>query len=552
MRSGWMIACGLLTAAAWPASAGTTPTRDFIDNGDGTVIHKTTGLTWKRCPEGQVFVQSSQTRLMSETDAMISRGEFVPKPAYCAGGAKFLSWKSASFSVESGWRLPTRNELQSIVEKDAWRFPTLDEVHRFFINETHEVLDFYGSAINTWVFPGPLPNHFWSSEGDWCSECRAWSVSFSIRDWNSRISDNAVMLEPAATYNYFRFVRSGPAPVFNTQVAGKYPPQKLRLDASASISKFGEIVDYTWEIVDAPEANSGIVVAKSKVAELVLDRPKTYIFRLTLTDDKGTTNRLTRSVTLENPLNYRLPAGMTGTRDGRGLTITNPLPYTGLVVYGNSKGETFAELIKASRDAWFSGIYSDASAWWQHLSEMRGSLQMLSAGGLDELARFPATLSVIPLTDDASQATLTIAGEKSAFYDVLQIVFDYAGLYDGTVADALARKMRSRVLLSLFNDPGNKYGASSLHTTLRQGKLRDAFNGFGETALRLVLEIAREEGVAEAVSAHLQQRLDGVGEGVRLAYLDAVLDLVEKESAIAFGANAYYGTPREMNAQFSL
>lgn len=33
----------------------TTPTASFTDNRDGTVTHKTTGLTWARCPIGQTW-----------------------------------------------------------------------------------------------------------------------------------------------------------------------------------------------------------------------------------------------------------------------------------------------------------------------------------------------------------------------------------------------------------------------------------------------------------------------------------------------------------------
>jgi len=42
----------LMMLVAIPAWANFTPTSDFIDNGDGTVMHQLTGLTWMRCSMG--------------------------------------------------------------------------------------------------------------------------------------------------------------------------------------------------------------------------------------------------------------------------------------------------------------------------------------------------------------------------------------------------------------------------------------------------------------------------------------------------------------------
>jgi len=78
----------------------TTPTGDFIDNKDGTVTHKTTGLTWMRCPLGQAW-----------TGSMCSSGGF----SYTYDQAVALKY---SFAGKSDWRVPNIAELQTIVERE--------------------------------------------------------------------------------------------------------------------------------------------------------------------------------------------------------------------------------------------------------------------------------------------------------------------------------------------------------------------------------------------------------------------------------------------------
>lgn len=84
-----------------------TPTGDFRDNGDGTVVHLKTGLMWMRCPLGQTWTGGS-----------------------CSGEARRLSWQQAltmaySYAGYNDWYLPSRTELSSIVEyKNS--FPALN------------------------------------------------------------------------------------------------------------------------------------------------------------------------------------------------------------------------------------------------------------------------------------------------------------------------------------------------------------------------------------------------------------------------------------------
>lgn len=113
-------------------AAPTTSTADFTDNNDGSVTHKITGLTWKRCAEGQTWAGST-----------------------CSGTAKTYSWDQANaLSNSSGWRLPRIDELVTIVERDN-----------------------YKPAINATIFPNTSPSFFWSASATYHAD-KAWSVFF--------------------------------------------------------------------------------------------------------------------------------------------------------------------------------------------------------------------------------------------------------------------------------------------------------------------------------------------------------------------------------------
>jgi len=89
------------------------------------VRHETTGLEWRRCPEGMSWVENSQR---------------------CDGAAlENLAWGEAlqEAADSDGWRVPNIKELRSIIERCR-----------------------VDPAINEMVFPDTPPLFFWSSSPD--------------------------------------------------------------------------------------------------------------------------------------------------------------------------------------------------------------------------------------------------------------------------------------------------------------------------------------------------------------------------------------------------
>ena len=126
------------TTPAAHAIKPTTPTTDFVDNGDGTVTHRITGLTWMRCAMGMAWTGTA-----------------------CEGVAERYVWDQAKvlttfFAGGSAWRLPSVAELNTIVERES-----------------------YNPAINSTIFPNTPASWFWSATSDANASGNAWFVSFS-------------------------------------------------------------------------------------------------------------------------------------------------------------------------------------------------------------------------------------------------------------------------------------------------------------------------------------------------------------------------------------
>jgi len=141
-----------------------TPDSDFAGAGAGMVLHKPTGLVWKRCAEGQSWDGST-----------------------CTGTAAGYTWQQAFERVDAvnaaaagtqnlgatDWRLPNVNELKSIAEL-ACRNP----------------------AINLTQFPAVSAWYFWSGSPFAGVPDYAWGVDFDYGydDWYGRSDALAVRL----------------------------------------------------------------------------------------------------------------------------------------------------------------------------------------------------------------------------------------------------------------------------------------------------------------------------------------------------------------------
>ena len=130
-------------AACNPNITATTPDSRYTDNGDGTITDKATGLMWKQCSEGQ-----STTTNACDTGA---RSGYSWQDALQQ--AQILN-SSGGFAGHTDWRLPNRNELASLVERQCWL-----------------------PAININLFPGTASG-YWSSSPNARYSGNAWFVRF--------------------------------------------------------------------------------------------------------------------------------------------------------------------------------------------------------------------------------------------------------------------------------------------------------------------------------------------------------------------------------------
>ncbi|HDP81022.1 MAG TPA: DUF1566 domain-containing protein [Spirochaetes bacterium] len=149
----------LITVIAFLMAVGLYAAARFNNNGDGTVTDMGTGLVWQKCSYNQSVLD-------------------------CSGLAGNRTWQQAleycrNLSLAGrSWRLPSINELKSIVEYSL-----------------------YNPAINTACFPNTQASEYWSSTSRFDIPASALLVKFN---YGSVISDQK-------TKNYYvRCVADGP------------------------------------------------------------------------------------------------------------------------------------------------------------------------------------------------------------------------------------------------------------------------------------------------------------------------------------------------------
>ena len=153
--------------ASKPASAPAKALIDgrYRDNGDGTITDAKTNLTWMRCSLGQQWTGST-----------------------CAGLAMEMDWNDAlktamsfSYAGHSDWRVPTVDELDTLVQCSAGRSPSARPNGKFVADTDGSCHgnEFSNPKININAFPNtPIVGFFWSSSPNTDHSGYAWGVYF--------------------------------------------------------------------------------------------------------------------------------------------------------------------------------------------------------------------------------------------------------------------------------------------------------------------------------------------------------------------------------------
>jgi hypothetical protein len=130
-----------------------TPDSQFNVRVNGTVVHKPTGLMWMLCSLGQTW----DGKTCSETATTYT------------WGAALQAASRHTFSGYNDWRLPNKNELESILEERC-----------------------FSPAINANIFPATPPAYFWTSSPFVGLADGAWSIDFGYGLVNASVKSGAL------------------------------------------------------------------------------------------------------------------------------------------------------------------------------------------------------------------------------------------------------------------------------------------------------------------------------------------------------------------------
>jgi len=121
-----------------------TPSKRFQDNAPGIVLDTKTGLTWTRCPLGMYWDKKSCNNVPDRMDWNDARSTILR-----------LNNQQEGYIGFRDWRLPTREELGTLVESKC-----------------------YGPAVNSEIFPNTPQTGYWTSTLDQYARQGAWLVYF--------------------------------------------------------------------------------------------------------------------------------------------------------------------------------------------------------------------------------------------------------------------------------------------------------------------------------------------------------------------------------------
>lgn len=155
----WILTLTLTLAGFLPALAGAAPNPRYVING-GEVYDKDKNLTWQRCSVGQNWNEG----------------------AGCTGTVRTFTFEEAQRQAVDKWRVPTRDELASLIDPARTVFPNFP-------------------TLDVDAFPGMSEDEttYWTSS----------RTSDPDRSWDVRFTDGNVTDDVSVRKYAVRLVRSG-------------------------------------------------------------------------------------------------------------------------------------------------------------------------------------------------------------------------------------------------------------------------------------------------------------------------------------------------------